>query len=342
MKKFIMMLLFFLIPCTIYASSDTTPMKKATLVWWPGKKNDLKTHTVLQSLREKLAIKGYDLKTQHEHPPQKSDLVLVAYPYYTVPKGMADKSFLWLLESPLSISIPANKETEQRYKKIFTYNQEVAKRQKYVRLPIYYAYPDFTFTPANLVKKKVLVAQVAGNHYNKKTKSNYFQRRLDTAWFLKYHPNDILLAGRGQWDIFRNSLAAETRSAFDARYKGSIDDKIQFLSNASFGLAYENTKAPDYVTEKIFDVMAAGTVPIYSGAPNIEEYVPKACFINRDDFKTPYDLYIFLTRMSGKKYLSYINCIIQYMSHPETHINTHTRVLDKLVDEMLTNHPQQR
>lgn len=36
----------------------------------------------------------------------------------------------------------------------------------------------------------------------------------------------------------------------------------------------ENTIAKDYVTEKLYDGLVAGCVPIYLGAPNIYDYIP--------------------------------------------------------------------
>lgn len=38
--------------------------------------------------------------------------------------------------------------------------------------------------------------------------------------------------------------------------------------------AMENSIAKDYVSEKVYHALVAGCVPIYWGAPNIEDYVP--------------------------------------------------------------------
>lgn len=85
--------------------------------------------------------------------------------------------------------------------------------------------------------------------------------------------------------------------------------KIQVMSRYKFGLAFENTRDPDYMTEKVaqlcshhalfctrelqlqrtipganperahilnqvFEVLEAGAVPVYLGAPNWREFLP--------------------------------------------------------------------
>lgn len=67
--------------------------------------------------------------------------------------------------------------------------------------------------------------------------------------------------------------------------------KINLYKQYKFIIAFENACATDYVTEKFFDPLIAGTVPIYLGAPNIGEFSPGAhCFIHVNDFKSPKEL----------------------------------------------------
>jgi hypothetical protein len=40
--------------------------------------------------------------------------------------------------------------------------------------------------------------------------------------------------------------------------------------------AFENINDMDYVTDKIYQALEAGCIPIYYGAPNIEDYIPDA------------------------------------------------------------------
>ena len=58
-----------------------------------------------------------------------------------------------------------------------------------------------------------------------------------------------------------------------------IDDrgrasKLAVLARYRFNLAYENCIDRDYVTEKWFDCLLAGCVPVYLGAPNIADFAP--------------------------------------------------------------------
>jgi hypothetical protein len=49
----------------------------------------------------------------------------------------------------------------------------------------------------------------------------------------------------------------------------------QFMSPVNLSLqTMENSITRDYVTEKVYDGLMAGCVPIYLGAPNIDDYIP--------------------------------------------------------------------
>lgn len=65
---------------------------------------------------------------------------------------------------------------------------------------------------------------------------------------------------------------------------GGSDDKIEIMRNYKFHAAFENGNVKDYVTEKVYLALAAGTVPIYIGAPNIDDFVPKGSIIRVDAF----------------------------------------------------------
>ena len=57
---------------------------------------------------------------------------------------------------------------------------------------------------------------------------------------------------------------------------------IQIYSQYKFIICFENSQTPGYVTEKIFNVFAAGSVAVYDGAPNITDYIVPGSFIQYD------------------------------------------------------------
>uniref|UniRef100_A0A6C0HV58 Fucosyltransferase C-terminal domain-containing protein n=1 Tax=viral metagenome TaxID=1070528 RepID=A0A6C0HV58_9ZZZZ len=48
---------------------------------------------------------------------------------------------------------------------------------------------------------------------------------------------------------------------------------FDFISDYKFMICFENTSKPNYVTEKLINAYLNGTVPIYWGCPNIQDYV---------------------------------------------------------------------
>ncbi len=98
-------------------------------------------------------------------------------------------------------------------------------------------------------------------------------------------------------------------------YRGACANKIETVKNYRFCICYENTHStPGYITEKIFDCFAAGTIPVYWGASNIEDYIPKECFIDRRQFNTLEELYAFLKAMTKEEFEDYLVHIRTFLS----------------------------
>lgn len=76
--------------------------------------------------------------------------------------------------------------------------------------------------------------------------------------------------------------------ASGGRYKnnvgGPVADKIEFAKGYKFSLAFENSGARGYTTEKIMEAFASNTVPIYWGNPDIAKEFNSEAFINCHDF----------------------------------------------------------
>lgn len=68
-------------------------------------------------------------------------------------------------------------------------------------------------------------------------------------------------------------------------WRGPVADKDALLRNAKFAVCYENAAdIPGYITEKIFDCLRTGCVPIYWGPRDIAAQLPSGCFIDARAF----------------------------------------------------------
>lgn len=109
-------------------------------------------------------------------------------------------------------------------------------------------------------------------------------------------------------------------------YRGRIPghplspEKLSLLERYRFAICFENSYIPGYITEKIFTCFAAGCVPIYLGAPNVETYIPKECFIDYRDFKNDEELYQYIKTMSVETYETYVNAIRDYLESEQSHL----------------------
>jgi hypothetical protein len=87
------------------------------------------------------------------------------------------------------------------------------------------------------------------------------------------------------------------------------------IARYKFTLAFENSICRDYVTEKFFDCLLAGSVPVYLGAPNIDEFAPgDDCFIDASRFESPRALAAHLMQIAGNE-ATYAS-LLQWKSRP--------------------------
>lgn len=98
-------------------------------------------------------------------------------------------------------------------------------------------------------------------------------------------------------------------------YQGSIPDKYKVLREYRFSLCFENTQNINgYITEKIFDCFHVGSIPVYLGASNVTDYIPKECFIDLRDFKSFDDLHQYLKCMDINEYQNYLLNIRRFLA----------------------------
>lgn len=118
-------------------------------------------------------------------------------------------------------------------------------------------------------------------------------------------------------------------------------DLIQSYTQYMFVFAMENKREKGYITEKIENAFYAGAIPIYWGAPDINEYFNPKAFINVSDFKTLEDCADAIINMSQSakeemlKEPTYANSDLTYLMYDKDPVNPLRDEYTKKISEFL-------
>lgn len=122
------------------------------------------------------------------------------------------------------------------------------------------------------------------------------------------------LFGQG-WPAARQHNRRIGRIRFNREPEG-CEDKLATISHYRFNLCLENCEFPGYLTEKIFDAMLAGTVPVYRGAPDVTDFVPEECFIDVRCYSSWDALWQQLAAMTQDEWQKYRHAIEGFLASP--------------------------
>lgn len=151
--------------------------------------------------------------------------------------------------------------------------------------------------------KKFLLALISTGKFPRIAFKELVSERIKAIiFFSKSHEIDLYGSGWNKWPPFPYWFSKKT---IQKAYKGRVESKYDALSSYTFSICYENGAFPGYITEKIFDCLYTGTIPIYLGAPDIAEYIPQNCFIHMRDFKNYEELMKFLKSLSQEDVKEY-------------------------------------
>jgi len=133
-------------------------------------------------------------------------------------------------------------------------------------------------------------------------------KRLELIeYFGKSGDLDLFGGGWGNLSNLPRPWPKKLKSIIDKLDPKKCNDKLEVISNYKFAICFENMSFPGYVTEKIIDCFSAGVIPIYLGAPDISEFVPKNLYIDLRDFQNPNELSIYIKSLSNEKALRMIS-----------------------------------
>ena len=168
-----------------------------------------------------------------------------------------------------------------------------------------YAFHPYDFTQAEITspfKKRLKKVVMINSAKFSSGKNSLYGLRRETSKYLHERNLDYSLYGTN-WKMSRmmeirkravslkNSIFARERVSLRElsselfysypEYKGWIADKFEILSQFNISLVIENEA--DWITEKIFDSLIAGTVPLYVG-PDLSKQFPQlhACILKAE------------------------------------------------------------
>src|SRR3989344_2825649 len=235
------------------------------------------------------------------------------------------------------------------FKKLFTWQDEIVDNKKYFKIQYSHQIPaEFNF---NIRQKEKLCPIISSNKSIVHPKELYTERIKAIRWFEANHPEDFNLYGNG-WDrhhfegtflgikiarLNRLKFLTKLLRPYYPSYKGGVVSKRATYQKYKFSICYENCKDFNgYITEKIFDCLLSGCVPVYLGAQNIADHIPKNVFIDKRNFNTYDQLYSYMKNMPDKEYQDYLDNIKNFLLNDKGYLFSTKHFANTLVKEILS------
>ena len=230
---------------------------------------------------------------------------------------MGNRIALFLWEAPAVSPENMDPKLHKLFPIIFTSHDELVDGNKFFKVcvPQMRQFPKF---PEIHFDQRKLLVNISMNKFSNHPHELYSARRSAIKYFEHLHPDNFDLFGL-KWNqlTLKERFFPWIRRPFNS-YRGAVKNKWEVMPNYRFSLCYENVRdVPGYVTEKIFDSMRCGCVPIYWGANNIVDYVDAEAFIDRRRFKSDVELDEYISNMTEYEYSKYQNAIQKYLSGPK-------------------------
>lgn len=145
------------------------------------------------------------------------------------------------------------------------------------------------------------VVVINGNHKPQSHAGELYSKRIEAmAALAKVEAVDLYGTGWDKWWTRRSFWLPywRNRSVLMSINRGACASKYETLSRYRFCLCFENMQMTGFVTEKIFDCLYAGTVPLYWGAPDITSLIPPETYIDCRKFASWEEMWQEISSMS--------------------------------------------
>jgi hypothetical protein len=210
----------------------------------------------------------------------------------------AEKKILILWEPPSVLLEQYQPQILDHFGVVLTWNDDLVDGKKFFK----FNYPELQPMQEHIpsFEERQFLCMIASNLEETSYPGElYSLRRKAIRFFETSPPGTFDLYGKG-WDVCLNA-------------KGRIKDKFDTLKQYKFQICFENCHISGYITEKIFDCFAVGTIPIYFGASNIEDYIPTNCFIDFRQFHDFKEMLDFIQTVSKEEYEEYLENIRHFL-----------------------------
>lgn len=138
--------------------------------------------------------------------------------------------------------------------------------------------------------------------------------------------------------FIRKALASKRPS-----WQGTVERKIDVLKKFKFCFCFENAKNRNgYILEKIFDPMYAGCIPIYWGAQNIHDYIPRETFIDFRAFDSLQDCNNFLHQLDQHSFEDYVQNIQRFLASAGKGYFSTSNFVNAVIGVLTSNEGPQR
>lgn len=278
-------------------------------------------------LYEELNAAGAELHTYDKGDPGRADLLI----FFDHNQELLDRSVaagvpkgrrvlvLWEVEAVLPGQY--RQAVWEQYGRVVTLRQDLAEKYGFERI----YYPQVREQAGDLpgFDGRKFLTLINANKYSYVEGELYSLRRRAIDYFEKspaggfdlygagWNANPFLRHPLGAAEHFKNavkygrtgSFLADLLAAPFAQHsadRGTVRDKCAALAGYRFAICFENVATQ--FSEKLFDTMACGTLPVYKGPAEIKELVPADCYIDFDDFKNFEQLEAFMRGMGREEF----------------------------------------
>jgi hypothetical protein len=221
------------------------------------------------------------------------------------------KLALVLFEPPSIFPHNDDRAIHEKFDVVFTWNSALLAQR-----PDLYRYL-FLPSPENLpmaaplpFAQKKLLCDISGYKFSSHPRELYTERRRTIRFFETHYAADFDLFGEG-WNPSPGEFRRTKMRHWNAKremfrsYRGRCASKADVFPKYKFTLCYENMIEPGFVSVKLFDALRSDVVPVYLGAPDVEQVVDSAAFIDRRKFASDEELGRYLSNMDEREYESY-------------------------------------